>query len=39
MRVDTLEKALDEAHKKCDVIIARLSAIRVQLPSNYAEDA
>jgi len=37
-RVDLLENSLDEVHKKCDVIIARLDAIRVHLPPNYAEE-
>ncbi|XP_060854268.1 polycystin-2 isoform X1 [Rhopalosiphum padi] len=36
-RVDLLENVLDDVHKKCDIVIARLDAIRVQLPSNYAE--
>eukprot|EP00102_Acyrthosiphon_pisum_P011655 XP_008180466.2 PREDICTED: polycystin-2-like isoform X2 [Acyrthosiphon pisum] len=37
-RVDLLENALDDVHKKCDIVIARLDAIRVQLPPNYAEQ-
>ncbi|XP_050055561.1 polycystin-2-like [Aphis gossypii] len=37
-RVDLLENALDDVHKKCDIVIARLDAIRVKLPSNYAEQ-
>lgn len=37
-RVNLLEKAMDEVHEKCDVVIARLDTIRVVLPSNYAEE-
>lgn len=37
-RVDLLENSMDEVHEKCDVVIARLDEIRVQLPPNYAED-
>ncbi|XP_015378073.1 PREDICTED: uncharacterized protein LOC107172297 [Diuraphis noxia] len=37
-RVDLLENVLEDVHNKCDIVIARLDAIRVQLPPNYAEQ-
>lgn len=38
-RVNLLENSLDEVHKKCDIVISRLDAIRVHLPPNYAEQS